>query len=500
MSDQATILYGADGRPMKVQAIGWDAAKGSGQKDRVRAYNWTSSSSSINSLLASGGISTVRSRVREAVRNDPVAARAVDVFVSNCISTGIKPLPLVDDDAFRREVIEAWAEWCEEADADNRLDFYGLQSLATRSFYEGGECFVRFRPRRPADGLSTPLQIQLLESEFCDLLKDSALPGGNVVKAGVEFDLVGRRTAYWMFKAHPGDQTFSNSLNAVPVPAAQIAHIFQTLRPGQVRGISALTPVLVTLHELNQFTDAELVRKRLAAMFAAFIETPSVDDDILGAGSVATATDGVELGSLEPGTMQMLPPRHNVRFSEPADVGGSFAAFMSQTLKTIASGLGITYEQLTGDYSEVNFSSVRAGMIEFRRGLAQIQHQVIVHQFCRPIWRRWFETAVLSGRLALPAGMTARQASRVRWITPGWDYVDPQKEIAAIAHAIQVGVMSRDQAIAQRGIDPEELDAEIARGNQRAAEHGLKFDPSVEAAAEVEATETETDEREMYAV
>jgi len=495
----ATILYNADGRPMKIQAIGWDAAKASGQKDRVRAYNWTSSSDSINTLLASGGVSTIRSRVREAVRNDPVAARAVDVFVSNCISTGIKPLPLVADDDFRHEVIEAWSEWCEEADADNRLDFYGIQSLVARSMYEGGECFVRFRPRRPADGLSTPLQVQVLESEFCDLLKDTALPSGNVVKAGIEFDLVGRRRAYWMFRSHPGDRTFASSLDSVPVPAAQIAHVFQTLRPGQVRGLSALTPVLVSLHELNQFTDAELVRKRLAAMFAAFVETPSADDDILGAGSVATATDGVELGSLEPGTMQLLPPGHNIRFSEPADVGGSFADFMAQTLRTIASGLGITYEQLTGDYSQVNFSSVRAGMIEFRRGLAQVQHQVIVHQFCRPIWRRWFDAAVLSGRLTLPAGMNARQASRVRWITPGWDYVDPAKEIAAIAHAIQVGVMSRDQAIAQRGIDPEELDAEIARGNQRAADLGLNFDPNVAANSEGE-TEDETEERNIYAV
>ena len=431
------------------------------------------------------------------MRNDPVAARAVDVFVSNCIATGIKPLPLVQDENFRRTVVDAWRDWCEESDADNRLDFYGLQSLVARSMFEGGEAFVRFRPRRPTDGLSTPLQIQILEAEFCDSLKDVALPGGNVVKAGVEFDRLGRRTAFWMFRQHPGDQLLG-SFDSVPVPAGQVAHVFQTLRPGQVRGISSLTPVLVALHELAQFTDAELVRKRLAAMFAGFIETPSADDDILGAGSVATATDGVDLGSLEPGTMQLLPPGTNVRFSEPADVGGSFSAFMSQTLKTIASGLGLTYEQLTGDYSQANFSSVRAGMIEFRRGLARVQHQTIVHQFCRPVWRRWFEAAVLSGRLKLPTGLDIRDASRVRWITPGWDYVDPAKEIAAIAQAIQTGVMSRDQAIAQRGVDPEELDTEIARGNARAKELGLHFDPTV--SNEIEADEVESTERAVYAV
>jgi lambda family phage portal protein len=478
MSD-SVILYGADGRPMKVQAIGWDAAQASGQKDRVRAYNWTSSSDSINNLLATGGVDTIRSRSREAVRNDPVAARAIDTFVSNCVGSGIKPLPTVDDEDLRKEILEAWSEWCYEADADHMSDFYGLQSLAVRAMREGGECFIRFRPRRPQDGLSTPLQVQLLEAEFCDSTKDVTLATGNVVRAGVEFDRVGRRQAYWMFRSHPGEHMALGNYNSFAVPAEQVAHMFQVLRPGQVRGVPSLTPVLVYLHELSQFTDAELVRKKLAAMMCAFQTTPNPDMDILGAGSVGTATDGVELGSLEPGTLQLLPPGHDIRFNEPADVGGAFSDFMAQQMRTIASGLGLTYEQLSGDFSKVNYSSARAAMIEFRRSMKQMQMQVVVHQFCRPIWKRWFETAVMSGRIKLPSGMDTRRASVARWILPGWDQVDPMKSVAAQVAAIQAGLMSRDQAIAESGVDPEELDAEIARGNQRQQEYGLQFDPSV---------------------
>jgi len=476
---EAVVIYGADGRPIKVQAIGWDSAQSHGQKDRVRAYNWTSGSDSINNLLARGGVGTIRSRSREAVRNDPVAARAIDAFVSNCIGSGIKPLPIVDDEDLRREILGAWQEWCEEADADGRADFYGLQSLAVRAMREGGECFVRFRPRRPQDGFSTPLQIQLLEAEFCDALKDTALPTGNIVRSGVEFDRVGRRRAYWMFRNHPGDYIGVDSLNSFPVPADQVAHMFQALRPGQVRGVPSMSAVLVALYELSQFTDAELVRKKLAAMLCAFQTTPNPDNDILGAGSVGTATDGVELGSLEPGTLQLLPPGHDIRFSEPADVGGAFKDFMSQQLRSIASGLGLTYEQLSGDFSQVSYSSARAAMIEFRRSMKQMQTQVVVHQLCRPIWRRWFETAVISGRLELPSGMSVKEASSARWILPGWEQVDPQKSISAQVTAIQAGLMSRDQAIAESGVDPEELDAEIARGNARQAEYGLTFDPSV---------------------
>jgi lambda family phage portal protein len=264
--------------------------------------------------------------------------------------------------------------------------------------------------------------------------------------------------------------------------------MYEVVRPGQVRGVPSLTPVLVQLYELDQFSDAELVRKKLAAMFCAFQETPNPDQDILGAGSVGTATDGVELGSLEPGTLQLLPPGHSIRFAEPADVGGSYRDFMSQQLRTIAAGVGITYEQLTGDYSQVTYSSARAAMIEFRRQMTRTQNQVVIHQFCRPIWNRWFEAAVMSGRIKLPSGMSVREGSKARWVTPGWGQVDPQKTINAQVSAIKAGIMSRDQAIAEQGIDPEELDAEIARGNERQKEHGLNFDPSVyeEQDAEVE--------------
>ena len=477
MSD-AVILYGADGRPMKIQAVGWDSAKPSSAKDRVRSYNWTSTTDSINNLLATGGVSTMRARSREAVRNDPIAARAIDAFVANCIGSGIKPLPQVDDEDLRSEINEAWQEWCYECDADGRGDFYGLQALAVREIREGGEVFVRYRPRRVSDGLSVPLQVQLLEAEFCDSTKDQALDGGNVVRAGVEFNGIGKRVAYWMHRSHPGDTVGPVGFGSVPVPANEIAHVFHTQRAGQARGVPSAAPILQHLWELRQFQDAELVRKKLAAMMCAFQTTPNPDMDILGAGSVATASDGVEIGSLEPGTLQLLPPGHSIEFNSPADVGGSYSAFLSQQLRTIATGVGLTAEQLSGDYTQVNYSSARAALLEFRKQMTQYQHQVVIHQFCQPVFRRWFQTAVLSGRLAIPAGMELRQASRVKWVTPGWDQVDPLKEIQASIVAIEAGIKSRDEVCAERGIDPEQLDDEIARGLERSKSHGLEFTPS----------------------
>ena len=177
---------------------------------------------------------------------------------------------------------------------------------------------------------------------------------------------------------------------------------------------------------LDQYDDAELVRKKTAAMFAGFITRQSPEDQLLGEGEADEL--GVAMAGLEPGTLQVLEPGEDVKFSDPADVGGSYAEFLRVQFRAVAVAMGITYEQLTGDLSGVNYSSIRAGLLEFRRRCEAIQHGVIVHQMCRPIWRAWMDAAVLSGALAAPGYAKNRQAAKAwqtaKWIPQGWQWVD----------------------------------------------------------------------------
>ena len=147
---------------------------------------------------------------------------------------------------------------------------------------------------------------------------------------------------------------------------------------------------------------------------------------------------------------------------------------------SMAVAMGITYEQLTGDLSGVNYSSIRAGLLEFRRRCEAIQHGVIVHQMCRPIWRAWMDAAVLSGALAAPGYAKSRQAARAwqaaKWIPQGWQWVDPEKEFKALQLAIRSGLMSRSEAISSFGYDAETIDKEIAADNARADALGLVLD------------------------
>ena len=171
--------------------------------------------------------------------------------------------------------------------------------------------------------------------------------------------------------------------------------------------------------------------------------------------------------------MQFLDPGEDVKFSTPADVGGTYEAFIKQQLRAIAVGLGITYEQLTCDLSGVNYSSIRAGLLEFRRRCTALQHNLMVFQFCRPIWNKWLELAILANVIEMPNDPTF---SLVKWIPQGFSWVDSAKEQKAQNDAVRSGFKSRAEVVSELGYDVEEIDAEIAADKERAEQYGLHFD------------------------
>ncbi len=425
----------------------------------------------------------LRAKSRDLVRRNAWANSALESYVANAIGTGIKPQSMVADAEQREAIQTLWRNWTVEADAAGLTDFYGLQAMACRAMLEGGEALVRLRYRRPEDGLSVALQLQVLEPEHLPVHLNSTADNGNLIRAGIEFDRMGRRVAYHLHRSHPQDgmlapMSGSGDASIVRIDASEIVHLYRALRPGQIRGEPWLARALVKLHDLDQYDDAELVRKKTAAMFAGFVTRLNPEDNLLGEG--LSNSQGVALAGLEPGTMQILEPGEDIKFSQPADVGGSYSEFLRMQFRAVAAAMGVTYEQLTGDLTQVNYSSIRAGLLEFRRRVEALQHGVIVHQLCRPVWQAWMDQAVLEGSLNLPGyaldANTKRNYRSAKWIPQGWQWVDPLKEADAMKAAIRSGLMSRSEAISANGYDAEDVDREIAADNQRADDLGLVFD------------------------
>lgn len=445
-----------------------------GAMSQRRLRGWQPPLENINSLVASGG-PRLLARSRELVLTNGYAANACESYAANLVGDGIKPSSLIEDGELRDKVQQLWLAWTIEADADGLTDFYGLQAMIAREMFVAGECFVRIRPRRAEDGLRVPMQLQLLQSEMLSFEKTETAPNGNRIRCGIEFDLIGRRVAYHFRRRHPGDST-DRSVEfpeTTRVSAEDVLHIYRPIDAGQIRGLPHVAPAMVRLFLLDQYDDAELDRKKTAAMFAGFITKNAPDEALMG--EIEDEGTGIGIASLEPGTLQVLLPGEDIKFSSPADVGGGYEAFQYRTLLSISASLGLPYHLVTGDVRQANYSSLRAELVEFRRRIGQLQHGVMAHQFCRPIWQRWLEAAALSGALDLP---DMAKAKPVHWIPPRWDWVDPLKDIQAQLLGIEAGLVSRRKAVEATGYDIEEIDRENAADAERAAALGLNYSTS----------------------
>jgi lambda family phage portal protein len=429
----------------------FDAAAGGRRWQGVQTFG------QVNAEIAAAA-GPVRRRASYYARNNPWIGNGVAAIVSGAVGAGIKPQSQHPDAAVREALHRRWAAWTDLADADGVTDAYGLQALAVRAMVETGECFAHllFAP----DGL----RVRLLDSDMVPHSETRELEGERRVIQGVEFGADGARAAYHVHRFRPEVPSFSTDL--VRIPADQMAHLFVPLAPGQVRGISWLAPVLLRLHELDLYEDAQLVRQKIAALFAGFILDPTGT----AAGLEGTTVNGVLTTGLEPGTLKALPPGYDIKFSDPAEVGDA-VPFLQLQLRSIAAGLGVPEYLLTGDLSQANYSSLRAALVEFRTRLEQLQHSVIVYQLCRPIWRAWVLAEVLAGRITGDLD----ELLAVEFITPAQPWVDPQKDAEAAKLSLANGLTSRRRVVASLGWDVEQLDAEIAADKAREKALGLRF-------------------------
>lgn len=474
------VRSGVDPGSRLVSPVGFEGAS-----EAPRLSPWVPSRLHINAFMSNEG-PRLRARVRQLIANTPHGSNASETFAAYAVGTGITPAPRLDSADQRKAIKEAFNDWTDEADADGLTDFYGLQTLAARAMFDAGECFARLRPRRVEDGLSVPLQIQLLESEQLDQSFSEDLGNGSYIRQGIEFDAIGRRQAYHFFVRHPGDNDPRGfSLDRTRVPAAFVLHLFKPIRPGQIRGKPFLTAGMVKLHDYDEYDDAELNRKRGAAMNMGFIKT-ALGEPADGLPGLVDGQQADPYGNagvvMEPSTMHVLPPGKDVTFNEPADVGPNYEAFQYRNLLALCASMGLPYHSVTGDTAKANYSSLRAALVELKRRIEQFQHETLVFQFCRPIYQGWLTAAILNGTVSLPQfARRQRVYMRCRWIPPRWDWVDPLKDVQAEALEVANGFKPRSEVIYERGEDPEDVDAQIAADHAREAELGLDFSKAPQA-------------------
>ncbi|MEM7006508.1 MAG: phage portal protein [Pseudomonadota bacterium] len=418
----------------------------------------------INSEVSAAG-PRLMERARSKFANNPLVRNGVENLATALTGSGIQANSGHPDSNIRELLDTAFIEWAPGADADMRTDWFGLQNLIAQTMIVDGESFIQLIPSR--DGL----KLRLIPAEQVDWSLTRELAGDARIVNGVEFNSDGERIAYHILPVSP-TSIYPTYGEPIRVAADQILHVFKPIAAGQVRGVSWLAPILLQSNEFDQLVDALLVGVKVAAMHAGFVIDPNAN------GTVAfdpEDSEGLANASLEPDVMRVLPAGTDVRFSTPQQAN-EVSAFLRLNLQMLAAGLGIPEHMLSGDLSNANYSSIRAGLLPFRARVEQIQYGVLVPQFLRPVWQRFVALSVLSGATEAPGYESERAAyEAVEWIPPRHMQVDPLKDTQAVKEQLGMGLMSRRQAVAEQGWNVETLDAEIAADRERETALGLDF-------------------------
>ncbi len=361
-----------------------------------------------------------------------------------------------------QRIEEEWSRWCKagRCTADGKFSFVGLQILAIKNCAREGENLAK-----DVYGIEfndVGYAVQILDN---DQLDDSMMlnSGENQVRMGVEVNQYGRPQAYHLFTSHPND-ILGGQRARKRVPAQFVTHTAVWERPGQTRGYTWLSASMLQMNQYGKYDEAVVVASRYAASAPAYLESTApegyfADEDDEDGGGNGRNSDGTEYLSGDTGEIPNLPPGQSIKFADPRFPTNNHQSYTRTVLRNIASGLLVSYQSLANDLEGVNFSSIRAGMLD-ERDSWKILQRWFIEQFLEPIFQKWLAMARLT--VLSDIVLTSAQCEMISWKPRGWDWVDPLKDAQAIVLKLQNGLITYADALASLGLDFEETMTERA--------------------------------------
>lgn len=399
---------------------------------------------------SAGSRRLLRQRSRDLIRNAPFAKRAQSVVTNNVVGSGIAPTVTGSNKKAAADAAAVILPFLKsvEIDAHRAMNLATMQTVVCNSLFESGEVLALRRTlNRPGRGL--PLSVEILEIDHLDSTIQSA--GDNEVIDGIEYDAGGVVVAYHIYEQHPGAATLrlKRRFKSRRVPASDVLHIRRMDRPGQMRGVPWLAPVMLTLSEMRDYQEAQILKQKISALLAGVVES--------GDEGVPQGASGLD--ALSPGSLVYTEAGQKVTFTNPPKVD-DYDVVMRLGLWAVAMGIGITGESLSGDLSNVNFSSMRAGRLEMDKNVETWQEQILIAQFCDGIGRWALDAYRLKS--SKPVG-----ALEMGWTAQRRALIDPTKEVPAIIKKIESGLTSLSREQRAMGLDPDTIARERAEDAAR---------------------------------
>jgi lambda family phage portal protein len=455
------------------------------------AADWIAQSTSADAELFTS-LRTLRNRSRQLVRDNEYAAHAIKrVLPNNIVGQGVRfqaQVMMRRGKSLNQKINTAiegkWERWkrAEFCHTAGRLAFEDIERMVMACVPESGELLVRMICKS-FGGSKVPFALEVIEADQLVDNFSGRTNEGREIRMGVEVDEWQRPVAYWLYPRHPGDYTIASTAPSNTwqrVPADEVIHIALFDRPMQTRGVPWLHAAMTKLRHTGGFEEALIVKARASASIMGFIQSDSQDtgvpgtgDDPMGADDVV---DGEKVYDMAPGVIKELAPGETFNGFAPNGIDAAVEPFIRFLIRSFAVGTGISYESVSRDYSQSNYSSSRLALTEDRDHYRVLQAWLI-RRFHQRVFEKWLEMAVLAGELDLPGYENDPEIYQaVRWSPRGWDWIDPVKEVAAYRAAVRAGFMATDDVIAAKGGDAEETFKRMKRDNDLAKEYGLVLD------------------------
>lgn len=470
-------------------SIGMSHRQYASAKNSRLTVGWQTSNTSADSEIDSS-LTQLRGRSRALVRDASYAKRARVTVVNNVIGSGIGLQAQVRssrdslNERINDEIEEVFANWC-EADSchtGGRLAFKHMERAAMGQVFDAGEVFFRIHNRRFGNS-EIPFALELIEAERIadDYIQTAPPQPGHFIRLGIEVDSFFRPVAYFIRGRHQNESYRLGKVESVSierVPAEQIIHLALIDRWPQTRGEPWLHTAARRLNDMDGYGEAEIVRARAQASVPWTIETPE------DAGSWAEEQDdgSFEMES-EPGVAKRLNPGEKMNAPNPNSPNPAFDGFMRSMLREVAAGTNVSYESISRDYGQSNYSSSRLGLLE-DRDMWRFYQSWFICDFRQRVHKLWLKAAVLVGAIkSIPLAQYAidpRKYEAVAFKPRGWMWVDPTTEVEAYMTAVKAGFTTVTDVIAATagGQDIEDILATRERELKAMDEKSLVFETS----------------------
>lgn len=421
----------------------------------------------------------LRSRARALGANSEFGRRFLSMVALNVIGpkgptlqVRAKKTGSVDLDKAANDAIEIhWKRWCRSAEISGKMNMAMMLRVGVKSAARDGESLIRVVRNK---NLPYGMGLQLLEADRLDESINMRLQNGNMIRMGVEIDSTLRPLAYHLRVTHPGDTFYQGPSHIERVPAGEIYHAFLPERAEQVRGYTWFHAVLLRAARIHGYEEAALVAALVgASKNGVFVRDGDQAGPPLG-NQLADGKDsvtGAPQMNAEPGEFFDLTgmPGTHLESWNPDYPHQNFESFLKQCMRGFASGLDVATHNLSGDMTDVNYSSARIAELAERDMWMMLQEWFFTTVLDK-IYKDWLASALIRGDItfetsgkALPASVLTKFAEAARFQGRTWAWVDPLKEVGAKIEAINAKITSRTRVAAEDGEEFEDIVDEIAQ-------------------------------------